>query len=398
MSMKKVFAIILAAMMVFSLAACSGGSTEPAAPADGGTPEGELPEGTVQIHIGATGPLTGGAAIYGQAVKNGAEIAVEEINAMGGIQFIFQMEDDTHDPEKAENAYNALVDWGMDMMMGTVTSAPAEVTAADAYADRYFFLTPSASSTNVIDGKDNVFQMCFTDPNQGSGSATYISENNLGEKIGIIWKNDDSYSTGIRNTFFDKAAELGLEIVCEETFTEATKTDFSVQIAKCQEKGADLVFLPMYYEPASLILNQANAAGYAPTWFGVDGMDGILTMEGFDTSLAEGVIVLTPYSADDSSALNQNFVKKYQDKFGEIPNQFAADGYDCIYAMYKAATEAGIDPASMDHSAICDAMVAQFTSMTFDGLTGASMTWGKDGTVSKLPNAVVIENGVYVGM
>ena len=317
---------------------------------------------------------------------------------MGGIQFIFQMEDDTHDPEKAENAYNALVDWGMDMMMGTVTSAPAEVTAADAYADRYFFLTPSASSTNVIDGKDNVFQMCFTDPNQGSGSATYISENNMGSKIAIIWKNDDSYSTGIRNTFVEKAGELGLEIVAEQTFTEATKTDFSVQISKCQEAGADLVFLPMYYEPASLILNQANAAGYAPTWFGVDGMDGILTMEGFDTSLAEGVVVLTPYSADDESALKQNFVKKYQEKFGEIPNQFAADGYDCIYAMYKAATEAGIDPASMDHEAICDAMVAQFTSMTFDGLTGASMTWGSDGTVSKLPNAVVIENGAYVGM
>ena len=398
MNMKKFFAIFLAAMMIFSLAACSGGSNEPAAPADGDTPEGELPEGTVQIRIGATGPLTGGAAIYGQAVKNGAEIAVEEVNAMGGIQFIFQMEDDTHDPEKAENAYNALVDWGMDMMMGTVTSAPAEVTAADAYADRYFFLTPSASSTNVIDGKDNIFQMCFTDPNQGSGSATYISENNMGSKIAIIWKNDDSYSTGIRNTFVEKAGELGLEIVAEQTFTEATKTDFSVQISKCQEAGADLVFLPMYYEPASLILNQANAAGYAPTWFGVDGMDGILTMEGFDTSLAEGVVVLTPYSADDESALNQNFVKKYQDKFGEIPNQFAADGYDCIYAMYKAATEAGIDPASMDHEAICDAMVAQFTSMTFDGLTGASMTWGSDGTVSKLPNAVVIENGTYVGM
>ena len=393
MSMKKVFAIILAMMMVFSLAACSSGGNEPA-PAE---PSGES-EGAVVIKIGATGPLTGGAAIYGQAVKNGAEIAVEEVNAMGGIQFEFNMQDDTHDPEKAENAYNALVDWGMDMMMGTVTSAPAEVTAADVYADRYFFLTPSASSTNVIDGKDNVFQMCFTDPNQGSGSATYIAENGLGSKIAIIWKNDDSYSTGIRNTFVEKAGELGIEIVAEETFTEATKTDFSVQISKCQEAGADLVFLPMYYEPASLILNQANAAGYAPTWFGVDGMDGILTMEGFDTSLAEGVIVLTPYSADDSSALNQNFVKKYQEKFGEIPNQFAADGYDCIYAMYKAATEAGIDPASMDHSAICDAMVAKFTSMTFDGLTGASMTWASDGTVSKLPNAVVIENGAYVGM
>ena len=394
MNMKKFFAILLAAMMVFSLAACSGGSEEPAEPAADG---GEETADAIQIRIGATGPLTGGAAIYGMAVKNGAEIAVEELNALGGIQFIFQMEDDTHDAEKAENAYNALVDWGMDMMMGTVTSTPAEVTSADAYADRYFFLTPSASSTNVIEGKDNVFQMCFTDPNQGTGSAVYISENNMAEKVAIIWKNDDSYSTGIRNTFVEKAAELGLEIVTEETFTEATKTDFSVQIAKCQEAGADLVFLPMYYEPASLILNQANAVGYNPTWFGVDGMDGILTMEGFDTSLAEGVVVLTPYSADDSSSQNQNFVKKYQDKFGEIPNQFAADGYDCMYALYQAATAAAINP-EMGHEAICDAMVAQFTSMTFNGLTGSDMTWGTDGTVSKLPNAVVIQDGAYVGL
>ena len=393
MRTKKIFAIFLAAVMMFSLAACNNGGSGGNDPAPGG----DEPAATV-VKIGATGPLTGGAAIYGQAVKNGAEIAVAEVNALGGIQFEFNMQDDTHDPEKAENAYNSLVDWGMDMMMGTVTSAPAEVTAANAYADRYFFLTPSASSTNVIDGKDNIFQMCFTDPNQGSGSATYISENNMGEKIAIIYKNDDSYSMGIRDTFVAKAAELGLQIVAQETFTEATKTDFSVQISKCKDAGADLVFLPMYYEPASLILNQADAVGYAPTWFGVDGMDGILTMEGFDTSLAEGVVVLTPYSADDSSALNQGFVKKYQDQFGEIPNQFAADGYDCIYALYKAATEAGIDPASMDHAAICEAMVAKFTSMSFDGLTGASMTWGADGTVSKLPNAVVIQNGAYVGM
>ena len=377
--MKKVLAAVMALAMVFSLAACGGSSSSNA------------------FKIGCTGPLTGGAAIYGQAVKNAAEIAVAEVNAKGGTQFEFKMEDDTHDPEKAENAYNALKDWGMDMMMGTVTSAPAEVTAADAYADRYFYLTPSASSTNVIEGKDNIFQMCFTDPNQGSGAATYISEHNLAEKIAIIWKNDDSYSTGIRDTFAAKAAELGLNIVDEETFTDATSTDFTVQIQKCQEAGADLVFLPMYYTPASLIFAQAETAGYAPTWFGVDGMDGILALEGFDTSLAEGVIVLTPYSADDTSAMNQSFVKAYQDKFGEVPNQFAADAYDCIYAMLQAVDKAGVKPG-MKHDELCTKMVEQFTSMTFDGLTGKSMTWAADGTVSKSPNAVVIQNGAYVGM
>ena len=391
--MKKLLAIVMTLAMIFCLAACgsqeAGNSEAPAV---------ETPEGATVIKIGCTGPLTGGAAIYGQAVKNGAEIAVAEINALGGdYVFEFKMEDDTHDPEKAENAYNALIDWGMDVMMGTVTSAPAEVTAADAYADRYFYLTPSASSTNVTEGKDNIFQMCFSDPGQGTGSAQYIYEHKLGEKIAIIWKNDDSYSTGIRQTFVEKAAELGLEIVDEETFTETTQTDFSVQIQKCQAAGADLVFLPMYYTPASLIFNQANAVGYDPIWFGVDGMDGILTLEGFDTALAEGVIVLTPYSADDSSDLNKNFLAAYDKATGEIPNQFAADAYDCIYAIYQALEAAGIE-AGTDHTAMCDALVEAITSISFDGLTGKNTTWAPGGAVSKSPNAVVIQNGVYVGI
>lgn len=389
MKTKKILALLLAALMVFGLAACGGDKTETTEPSGTGSAE--------AIKIGSTGPLTGAAAIYGEAVKNGATIAVEELNALGGLQIEFNMEDDTHDAEKAANAYNALVDWDMDLMMGTVTSTPAEVTAADAYADRYFYLTPSASSTNVIDGKDNIFQMCFTDPNQGSGSATYIAENMDAKNIAIIWKNDDSYSTGIRNTFVEKAVELGLNIVDEETFTDATATDFTVQISKCQEAGADLVFLPMYYQPASLIFNQAAAVGYAPTWFGVDGMDGILTLEGFDTSLAEGVYVLTPYSADADTDMNKSFVSKYQAAYGDIPNQFAADAYDCMYALYKALTAAGVT-ADMSHEEICDAMIAQFTSMTFDGLTGTNMTWGADGTVTKLPNAVIIKDGAYVGM
>ena len=383
--MKKFLAVLLALAMVFSLAACGGEKEE------GGS------EAAGAIKLGATGPLTGGAAIYGNAVKNGAEIAVEEVNALGGLQFDFNMQDDAHDPEKAVNAYNDLKDWGMQIMMGTVTSAPAEATAAEANADRVFYLTPSASSTDVTKNKTCIFQMCFADPNQGSGAAQYISEHKMATKVGMIYKSDDNYSMGIRETFLSKAKELGLEVVAEEAFTEATSTDFTVQVAKMQEAGAELVFLPMYYTPASLIFAQAKATGYAPTWFGVDGMDGILTLEGFDTTLAEGVVLLTPYSADDSSSLNQSFVKKYQDKFGETPNQFAADAYDCVYALYKAVTAAGLT-ADQDAATMCDALVAQFTSFSFDGLTGANMTWDKAGAVSKSPNAMVIVNGVYVGL
>ena len=375
--MKKVFAFALVLAMVFALAV--------PAYADGA------------IKIGGTGPLTGGAAIYGMAVKNAAEIAVEEINAKGGIQFELRFEDDTHDAEKAVNAYNTLKDWGMQISTGSVTSKPCEATSAETYADRIFALTPSASSVATVTGKDNQFQMCFTDPNQGSASAQYIADKKLASKVAVIWKNDDVYSKGIYETFMAAAPGLGLEVVSDTTFNDGNATDFSVQIADAQSKGAELVFLPMYYDAASLILTQASAAGYAPIWFGVDGMDGILSLEGFDTSLAEGVYLLTPFNADSDDEATKAFVAKYQEKFGEIPNQFAADAYDVVYAYAQACEAAGIT-ADMSAEEICDKMIEQFTSMTFNGLTGEGMTWAADGTVTKSPKGMIIENGAYVGI
>ena len=396
---KKFMCLMMAMVMVLTLAACGGSKTAetPAESTGSSSEETAAPSGAA-FKLGGTGPLTGGAAIYGNAAKNGAQIAVDEINAEGGaIQFELKYEDDQHDAEKAVNAYNALKDWGMQISLGSVTSKPCEATSAETYADRIFALTPSASATAVTEGKDNMFQMCFMDPNQGSASAQYISDKGLATKVAIIWKNDDVYSKGIHDTFTAKAGELGLEIVSDTTFADGNDTDFSVQLSDAQSNGADLVFLPMYYQPASLILAQAKSMGYAPTWFGVDGMDGILTMEGFDTSLAEGVMLLTPFNADSTDERTQNFVKKYQEQFGEIPNQFAADAYDCVYA-YKQALENAGATADMSAEDLCAAMIEQFTSMTFDGLTGDGMTWDASGAVTKSPKGMVIENGAYVGL
>ena len=378
---KKLFSFVLVLVMLVAL--CSGFAT---------AAEGE------SFMLGGTGPLTGGAAIYGNAAKNGAQIAVDEINeAMGYNFFELRYEDDAHDAEKAVNAYNALKDWGMQISLGSVTSAPCNATSAETYADRIFALTPSASAPTVIDGKDNQFQMCFLDfPTQGGASAQYIYDMELGTKIGIIWKNDEDYSTGLRNSFVEKAAELGLEIVAETTFTEGN-ADFTVQLTDVQSAGADLVFLPMYYQPASLIFAQAAAMGYAPEWFGVDGMDGILTMEGFDPEMAEGVMLLTPFNADSEDEATVAFVTKYQELYGEVPNQFAADAYDCVYAYKQALDAAGATP-DMTAEELNDLMIEQFTSMTFDGLTGTGMTWDTTGAVSKGAHGCVIENGAYVGL
>ena len=394
--MKKLFALVMAAVMTMSLAACGAKEEAPSAPAASAPAASAPAEGTA-FRLGGTGPLTGGAAIYGNAVKYGAEIAVEEINAMGGIQFDLKMEDDTHDAEKAVNAYNALKDWGMQISLSSVTSTPAAATSAENYADRIFALTPSASSTATVEGKDNVFQMCFMDPNQGSASAQYMADKALATKVAVIWKNDDVYSKGIHDTFVAKAAELNIEVVSDTTFADGNDTDFSVQLSDAQTNGAELVFLPMYYTPASLIFAQAAGMGYAPKWFGVDGMDGILSLEGFDTSLAEGVILLTPFNADSEDAATKSFVEKYQAKTGEIPNQFAADAYDCVYAYKQALEAAGATP-DMTAEELCELMIAQFTTMTFNGLTGEGMTWSADGTVTKSPKGMVIENGAYVGL
>ena len=373
---KKLFSVVLAVLM---MAVCVSGVFAQDA-----------------IKIGGTGPLTGGAAIYGNAVANAAAIAVEEVNALGGLQFELKYEDDAHDAEKAVNAFNALLDWGMQVSMSSVTSKPAEATSELNMEERVFGMTPSASSTAVIEGKDNVLQMCFTDPNQGSASAAYISNNDLADKVAVIWKNDDVYSKGVYDTFMEEAEELGLEVVSDTTFSDGNDTDFSVQIADAQEKGAELVFLPMYYTPASLILAQANAAGYAPIFFGVDGMDGILTMEGFDASLAEGVILLTPFNADSTDEKTAAFVAKYQELFGEIPNQFAADGYDVAYALVEAMEAAGVT-ADMSAEEINDALMATFETFTFNGITGENMTWS-DGAVNKDPKGMIIKDGAYVGL
>ncbi|MDY3013987.1 MAG: ABC transporter substrate-binding protein [Evtepia sp.] len=391
---KKLLSLALAGLMVLGLAACGSGGGDSAGDSGNTT---STAQGAA-FKLGGTGPLTGEAAIYGQAAKNGAQIAVDEINAKGGdIQFELRYEDDVHDAEKAVNAYNVLKDWGMQLSLGSVTSKPAEATSALNFEDRIFALTPSASSVATIEGKDNVFQMCFKDPNQGAASAQYISEKKLGTKIAVIWKNDDVYSKGIHETFLAKAKELGLEIVSDTTFADGNATDFSVQLNDAQSKGADLVFLPMYYQPASLILSQAKNMGYAPKWFGVDGMDGILTQKGFDPALAEGVMLLTPFNADSSDEKAQAFVKTYKEKFNEVPNQFAADAYDCVYAYYEALTAAKATP-DMDAATLCDLMMKTFPTLKFDGLTGTEMTWDATGAVSKDPKGMVIENGAYVGL
>ena len=393
--MKKVLAMLMAALMVAAMfTGCASGKSATETTAAAANASGAA--GTVKI--GMSGPLTGRASAYGLAVKAGMEVAVEEINAKGGLQIEFNAQDDEADGEKAVSAYNVLKDWGMQVMAGQVTTGSALAVAPESVADNMFNLTPSASAETLALSGSNIFQMCFTDPNQGASAAELVSTKALGTKVGVIYDSSDDYSSGLYKGFSDKASELGLEIVAATSFTADNNADLSTQVTQCQDAGADLVFLPIYYTEAAQILSYANKIGYAPKFFGCDGMDGILTVEGFDTSLAEGLALMTPFDANASDEATQSFVAKFKEKMdGLVPNQFAADGYDVIYALYNAMTAAGIT-GSESASEICTALEAQFATMTVDGLTGTGMHWDENGMISKAPAAVVIENGVYVPM
>ena len=306
--MKKVFALVLTfAMVLGMLAGCGSKSSS-----DANT-----------IKIGMTGPLTGDASAYGLAVRGGMEIAVAEINAKGGLQIEFKAEDDEADgADKAVSAYNSLKDWGMQIFAGAVTTGSSLAIGAETASDGIFMLTPSASAVDVAMTGSNVYQMCFTDPNQGASAAELMKAQWPDATIGVIYDSSDAYSAGIRDGFMAKAKELGLNVAVDNaSFTKDNKADLSTQVTQCKNAGCDLVFLPFYYTEAAQVLTAANNMGYTPTFFGCDGMDGILTVEGFNASLAEGLVLMTPFDANSSDPATAAFVEQFKkNNDGLVPN------------------------------------------------------------------------------
>lgn len=282
----------------------------------------------------------------------------------------------------------------MQVLIGPTTSAPTIAVGTESEADNLFVISPSGSAVECTVPK-NVFRVCFSDPAQGAKSAEYIGGHKLATKIGIIYDSSDVYSTGIHDSFVQEAGNSGLEIVADEQFTADSNKDFSTQLQKMKDAGAELVFLPFYYTEAALVLTQANTMGFKPIFFGCDGMDGILNMENFDTALAEDLMLLTPFAADATDELTQNFVKNYEETYGGTPIQFAADAYDAVYIVKAGLEKANATP-DMSVADLGTALEEAVPTLTLDGLTGAGMTWNEAGDVDKAPKAVVIKDGAYV--
>ena len=380
-----------AASTADSTAADSGAASD----TNGGTNSTPAGNGGTLV-IGGIGPITGGAAIYGENVKKGAQLAIDEINAAGGVNGMtleLNFQDDEHDPEKSVTAYNAPKDKGMKLLIGTVTSGPCEAVSKEATKDNMFLFTPSGSSVNAITSGDNCFRMCFNDPQQGKLEADFIAEKLDGKKkVGAIYDSSDSYSTGILDGFKEEAAAKGLEVVAEEAFTSDSNKDFSVQIQKMIDNGAEVLFLPIYYTETALILQQAEGKLDVPV-VGGDGLDGLINALGDKVSLADGVYALTPYSATAKNEKAVKFTEAFQAKYpdADAPIQFAADAYDCVYALKAALEKAEINDANIDASELCDKLKTAMVDMDeYDGVTGKSK-WTADGEVTKDPKVMQIK-------
>lgn len=374
----KLLSVVLVLLMtVACFASCSGGSKT------------NYAQNNTEYYIGASGPLTGGAAVYGIAVKNSAQMAVDEINANGGVNGVklkFVMMDDAHKPENVSTNYTTMFEAGMQVSLGCVTSAPCLEFKTLSHNDNLFFLTPSASADAVVE-YDNAYQMCFADANQGSEAARYVNANYAGQTIGMLYRSDDPYSTGIREKF--KATLDSSITLVEASFSGETVASFQSQIDTL--KSCKFIFMPIYYTPAAQFMDEAkNDVAPDAVYYGCDGLDGIDTsVDGFDISkIPQKVSYLSHFNSKATDGAAAEYIKKYTEKFGsETLNQFGASAYDCIYAIYNALLEAG-DKVSVTSapSEICDVLRDIFNggfTYTTPGVTGASIKWESSGFVNK---------------
>lgn len=369
-------AVCVIAMMMTMFSACSGNKNYAA--------------NNTEFVIGLSGPLTGGAAIYGKAVANSAQMAVDEINAAGGlngIKFKLVAVDDKHDASNIATNYATLLEGGMQVSLGTVTSNPCLEFKTYSHEDNVFFLTPSATA-DAVPEFDNGYQMCFADSNQGSGAALYVNDVCAGQTIGVFYKSDDAYSVGIYEKF-KASLDVGITVV-ETSFNDSTATDFSTQIDTL--KDCSFVFMPIYYTPASLFMTQA--ADILPAdavYYGCDGLDGIDSIEGFDiNSIPQEVSMLSHFNSTATEGPAAEYIAKYTAQYGsETLNQFGASAYDCVYALFQAMKEiseadSNAISVTMSPSELCEVLKAKFQGgFTFSGVTGENITWSESGTVNK---------------
>lgn len=353
---------------------------------DGGSASGGSDSDT--IRIGGLAPLTGDAASYGVAVNNAIQMAVEDINANGGIdgkQIKYIYYDEKGDTTEATNAYNKLVqDDKVVAIIGDVTTKPTLAVAQTSQQDNIPIITATATAAEVTLTGPNIFRACFTDPFQGELMASYASEKLGATKVAVLSDMADDYSSGIAEAFVAKAEELGMQVVADEKYQDGD-VDFKSQLTNIKGQNPDVLFLPVYYEDLRLISAQAKEVGVTAQLCGADGWDSVLT-DNFDSSVLNGGVFCSQYSTESTDERVQNFISAYKEKYEMDPNMFAVLAYDATNMMAQAISDAG----STDSQAIIDAMAA----LEYDGLTGR-MTFDEDRNPQKSAVIVSIQDDAY---
>jgi len=385
MNAKKILALILVAVLTAGLLSGCG-------PNDTGT-----------LKVGGIAPMSGSLATYGISLQRGAQLAAEEINALGAVQFDLRFEDDENDPEKSVAAYRSLEEWGMKVFLGSATSAPNVATSGLSNADLIFTFNPTESSTEALGGtsstprREHVFQMGLSDAGQGDFSAQYLKGQFPDSKVAVLYESDNPFSTGACNSFQTTAGALGLNIVSISSISDSND-DFTAQLTAARDSGADLVFLPVYYDTAALVLTQANKLGYSPSFFGTDGMSQILSADDFDPALAENLMFIASFLPIASDGATKKFIEAYQAKYNELPNQFAAAAYDSIHAIYGSLyLSQGLSTMNRDQlTPLMTELVGG--TLVFTGLSGDDLNWDETGTSPRQSRVAVIRDGVCTWM
>lgn len=320
------------------------------------------------IKIGAIAPMTGSLATYGASTTNGVILAIEEINAAGGVLGGRPLEltilDDKADSTEGANAFNKLVSDGAKAIIGSVTSGVTVGLAALADSEGMLLLTATATADAVTDEKTSVFRACYKDSYQGSVCAKLAQDLGI-KKVAILYASGSDYSAGLYDSFKKTAEEIGLEIVVTESSSATTDTDFTTQLTNIVASGAEMIFAPYYYDGIGpYIVPQARAAGFTGVLVGADGWDGTQGTMVEDKSLYNKCYFTNHYSPEDQAPAVQNFIKAYTEKFGaESLTALAPLGYDAGKMLAQAIEAAGTD----DTAAIVKAM----TGMSYTGVTGS---------------------------
>lgn len=331
--MKKILGILSAAVLALTLASCSKAESN-------------------SVKIGGIFPLSGQVAVYGVECKNGVDLAIEEINAAGGINgkpVVLVSEDDEGNPDKTVNAFKKLsTKDGVKVIIGSLTSGCTQAITTLSQASKVVQIAPAATAPAITDAGDFIFRACFIDPFQGTVGGKFAAETLGKKRAAILYDIGNDYSVGLADNFKIAFTKAGGSIVSEESYATNDK-DFNAQLTKIKNANPDVVYLPDYYGTVALIAKQLRAQGINVPMVGADGWDGLTSNAGDEVL---GGYYSNHYAVDSTEPAVKKFVESFRAKYNKDPNSFAALGYDCVYLIRDAIVAAGAE----DSIAVRDAL------------------------------------------